>query len=70
MPGFAQVYLMFTQGRGEGKQRINIRFYKLLEYKRPFQVWALSPYMKAKTTVASLFTGSSRKPRFCEALET
>lgn len=70
MPGFAQVCLMFTQGRGEGKQRINTRFYKLLKYQRPFRMWALSPYMKAKTNVASLFTGSSGKPRFCEALET
>lgn len=72
VPRFTQVHLMFTQGReGEGKQRIKMRFYKLLKSKRPFQVWVLSPYMKAKTAVASVFTGSRGKPsRFCEALET
>lgn len=63
-------FVVRSRQRREGKQMIKMRFYKLLKSKRPFQVWALSPYMKAKTTVASHFTGSSRKPRFCEALET
>lgn len=71
MPVFTQVHLMFTQGREEeGKQRIKMRFYKSLKSRRPFQVQALSSCKKAKTTVASLFIGSSGKPsRFCEAFE-